>query len=104
MKQPLPNTTIFVGAGVSLLSGLPDGAALGQQAFDLVLNSGEIILNDLDVSRLREAVKELRLEILLERLATEIPKGYLFAVFNILKSARPNLNHLAAVKLGPRSV
>jgi tetratricopeptide (TPR) repeat protein len=104
VKQPLPNTTIFVGAGVSLLSGLPDGAALGQQAFDLVLNSGEIILNDLDVSRLREAVKELRLEILLERLATEIPKGYLFAVFNILKSARPNLNHLAAVKLGLRSV
>jgi len=83
---------------------MPHGAALGRHAFDLVINSAKVMLDDADIIRLRRSLSGLRLEILLERLATEIPKSYLFAVFDILRSGVPNLNHLAALRLRPRSI
>lgn len=103
-ERLISNVTIFVGAGVSLRSGMPHGAALGRHAFDLVINSAKVMLDDADIIRLRRSLSGLRLEILLERLATEIPKSYLFAVFDILRSGVPNLNHLAALRLRPRSI
>lgn len=104
MKLLPSNTTILIGAGLSLDSGLPDGAALVEQAFDLVANSAPILLNDSELLELRRAIGDLRLEILLERLVTEIPKDFLFRMFDSLRNARPNFNHLAVIALKPRSI
>jgi tetratricopeptide (TPR) repeat protein len=95
---------MLIGAGISLRSGLPDGATLAEKAFDMVAAVGPILLKDTELAELRGAAKRLRLEILLERLATEVPKGFLFSVFGSLKDASPNFNHLAIIALKPRSV
>jgi tetratricopeptide (TPR) repeat protein len=97
-------TTFLLGAGISLRSGLPDGATLLEKAFDLVINSGHILLNGSDLRELRRAIKELRLEILLERLGKEVPKDFLFSVFDSLKDAKPNFNHLSIIRLKPHSI
>ncbi len=103
-QSPLSGATVLVGAGISFDSGLPDAESLAMRALDLVTESSPILLADAELSRLREHVKNLRLEILLERLATEVPKEFLFSVFECLRDASPNFNHIALMGLEPGSV
>lgn len=85
-------------------SSLPSGEQLSKHALDLVRASAEILLTDLEIASLYEAVGDLRLEIMLERLATEISKARLFSVFHVLRGASPNFNHFAAVAVRPRAI
>jgi len=104
MKSVFTSTTILVGAGLSRLSGLPDANALAARAFDMVVHSGPIFVDKAELVRLRRAAKQLRLEILLERFAAEVPKEFLFSVYDSLLGAKPNFNHLAVIALKPRSI
>jgi tetratricopeptide (TPR) repeat protein len=104
MKPTKPEVTILAGAGLSRGSGLPLGDELAEKALNLVLISGQVLLNDSELLSVRRAAKRLRLEILLERLVTEAPKYFLFGVYDLLKGARPNFNHLAVITLKPHSL
>jgi tetratricopeptide (TPR) repeat protein len=100
-RQSHSKMTLFIGAGLSLDSGLPTGAALGSLALELVANRNTTVLKHGELARVHKGVENLRLEIVLERLGAEISSGLLFEVFELLVDARPNLNHLMAVTLTP---
>lgn len=96
----------LVGAGVSQRapSRLPDGTALAKLAFDLLSKSGAVLLNPGELSRLRRRATRLRLEILLERLSNELSSRFLFQIFQTLRFAVPNLNHLALIESRPYAI
>lgn len=100
--RPLGDWTFLVGAGVSIPSpaNLPSGEIFSRKIFDLLTRTGPTFLETEAVRQLRRAVtKEIRLEIFLETLASEIPAAIVFSPFKMFRRAVPNFNHYAVATL-----
>lgn len=101
----LDEWTFLVGAGASLGSGLPSGDNFSRRVFDLLLRTGPTKLGSRTIDHLRNIVtQQLRLEIFLEILTSEIPPSTVFKPFELLLSAESNFNHLAIVALSPHAI
>ena len=91
MTKALPRDSVFItGAGASLGSGLPDGAALATRTFDLLINSGTVVAEARALAKIRVALQhELRLETFLEVLAGEVSAEIAFRPFASMERAAP---------------
>lgn len=92
----------LVGAGLSLSSPsrLPSGADFAGRMFDLLTETGPVFLQKKVLGRLRCTIAaELRLEIFLETLASEIAPRVIFQLFEMFRSAEANFAHLAVTTL-----
>ena len=100
------NATLLCGAGVSQGSGLPDGQALAALAFDHVWAGANVYpLAALDA--VHDALRwppggepRLRLELILDLMAKEIPADVLAGIYSILLGASPCLAHYALAAAG----
>src|SRR5450755_2193268 len=103
----LPRNTIFLcGAGVSQGSGLPDGQALAQLAFDRVW-AGANVYPPQAADAVHDALRwpaggepQLRLELILDLMAEEIPAEVLAGIYSALLGANPCLAHYVLAAAG----
>ena len=97
MKTPDRPTVVFCGAGISIgpPSSLPSAADLARKAVDLLLASADIVLDAAAITALAEAIRRMRLELILERLSLHVDAATLVQVYSMLRGAALNFNHLA---------
>ena len=90
----------LVGAGASLGAGLPDGAMLATNIFNLLIGSGEVLTNATSLAQVHAALQyELRLETFLEILADQVSPEVAFRPFASLQHAVPCFAHFAILAL-----
>jgi tetratricopeptide (TPR) repeat protein len=101
-----PNTTFLCGAGVSQGSGLPDGQALAASAFDQVW-AGANVYPAAALDAVHDALlwpprgePRLRLELILDLMAKEMPADVLAGIYSVLLGASPCLAHYALAAAG----
>ena len=100
------NTTFLCGAGVSQGSGLPDGQALAALAFDHVW-AGANVYPTAALDSVHDALRwapagepSLRLELVLDLMAKEIPADVLAGIYSVPTGARPCLAHYVLAAAG----
>jgi len=90
----------LVGAGASRGAGLPDGAMLATNIFNLPIGSGEVLTNATSLSQVHAALQyELRLETFLEILGDQVSPEVAFQPFASLQHAEPCFAHFAILAL-----
>lgn len=95
----------LVGAGASLGSGLPDGATLATNIFNLLVGSGEVLAEQSALSKVYDALQyDLRLETFLEILADQVSPEIAFMPFSSLQYAEPCFAHFAILALSASTV
>ncbi len=99
-------TTLFCGAGASRGSGLPDGQALASSAFEHVW-AGTRVYSPSAAYAVRQALEwpaggepALRLELILDLMAKEVPASTLAGVYSVMRTARPCVAHYALAAAG----
>jgi tetratricopeptide (TPR) repeat protein len=90
--------TVLCGAGVSVRSGLPDGQRLAATAFEQVAHGAGVFSSTATDAVLDERRKDLsdgplRLELVLDLMAREVPAVTLAGVYTMTLGATPNRAH-----------
>lgn len=108
MPVELARAVMLCGAGISVEppSDLPSGDALALRTFDLAANSGAHPYDAGAVARVRDLIRsgELRLEVICDLLARELPAATVISPFEILCDALVNRMHVAIALLAPTAV
>ncbi|RSD16344.1 hypothetical protein EIY87_22080 [Amycolatopsis eburnea] len=101
MPRLPPGATVLCGAGASGYSRLPSGAKLALLAFNEVARgTGVYPPEAIDAVAQQLDNDELRLEVLLDLMAREVPARTLAGVYSVLKGAKPTRPHNILVRLG----
>jgi tetratricopeptide (TPR) repeat protein len=108
MPLDLAQAVVLCGAGISVEapSDLPSGDALALRTFDLAANTGAHPYDAGAVARVRDLIRsgELRLEVICDLLARELPPATVISPFEIVCDALTNRMHVTIALLAPIAV